>query len=229
MKRFVISHRLSAMKVGIDAVLLGAWTSVPKHGILLDAGCGCGIISLMLAQRSGSSLSIQAIDTDPFAIIESKENFSVSPWNGRLSARRADFLHLAGTFSQIVSNPPYFRAGVNSGESARMKARHAAALSPLTLLAKSATLLIPSGTLSLICPPFWKEELTAEAKRCGMSLSRCCRVIDSPGEDPVRLLLEFTKTDSPQTPESESLFIRDSEGEYSPEYRRLTRDFYLNF
>ncbi|HPG74100.1 MAG TPA: tRNA (adenosine(37)-N6)-methyltransferase TrmM, partial [Bacteroidales bacterium] len=45
-KQFSVVHSKSAMKVGTDAVLLGAWASIPNDGEILDIGSGCGIISL---------------------------------------------------------------------------------------------------------------------------------------------------------------------------------------
>lgn len=39
------------MKVGTDAVLLGAWASGNHPSDILEVGTGCGLISLMMAQR----------------------------------------------------------------------------------------------------------------------------------------------------------------------------------
>ena len=39
------------MKVGTDAVLLGAWCKVERGDAILEVGSGCGVISCMLAQR----------------------------------------------------------------------------------------------------------------------------------------------------------------------------------
>jgi tRNA1Val (adenine37-N6)-methyltransferase len=54
-KQFTVNQDRCAMKVGTDAVLLGAWTPVDHHPIsILDIGSGTGILSLMLAQRSNA-------------------------------------------------------------------------------------------------------------------------------------------------------------------------------
>ena len=62
-KQFSVEDSSSPMKVGTDAVLLGAWTpSLNCADIsILDIGTGCGVIALMLAQRI-SNANIQAID-----------------------------------------------------------------------------------------------------------------------------------------------------------------------
>ena len=48
------------MKISTDSVLLGAWAEPGKAKSILDIGTGCGVIALMLAQRS--SAVIDAID-----------------------------------------------------------------------------------------------------------------------------------------------------------------------
>ena len=63
-KQFQIDHSKSAMKIGTDGVLLGAWTSVNcKPKTILDIGSGTGLIALMLAQRTASSI-IKAIEIE---------------------------------------------------------------------------------------------------------------------------------------------------------------------
>lgn len=61
-KQFSVRHDRVAMKVGMDAVLLGAWTSVQNVSTILDVGTGSGIIALMLAQRTADSVRIDAIE-----------------------------------------------------------------------------------------------------------------------------------------------------------------------
>lgn len=227
MKQFQLRHRLSAMKVGVDAVLLGAWAKLPPRAEVLDSGCGCGIISLMLAQRYPQAL-ITAIDVDPLAVIEARENFSASPWGARLHGCRRDFLAIDRKFDAIVSNPPYFDAGIRAATTRRELARHAAGLSPLTLLSHGAELLNPGGSVSMIVPTEWLPALTDEAEACGLYLSRKCLVQGNLDSPVTRALLTFSLTPSAET-ETENIIIEYERGEYTPAYRELTKDFYLKF
>ena len=66
-KQFSVAHDRCAMKVGTDAVLLGAWATVDhRPNAILDIGAGSGILALMLAQRSAAEL-IDALEIDASA------------------------------------------------------------------------------------------------------------------------------------------------------------------
>ncbi len=83
-RHFRILHGNSTMKVGTDAVLVGALTKIhPSVRTILDVGTGCGIIALMLAQRSNAE--IVAIDIDKPSVEEATINFGNSPWPDRLN------------------------------------------------------------------------------------------------------------------------------------------------
>ena len=85
-KQFSVRQEVSAMKVGTDGVLLGAWTTVsPEDRLALDVGTGTGVIALMLAQRSVGT-TILGIDIDEASAGEAAVNFAASPWADRLAA-----------------------------------------------------------------------------------------------------------------------------------------------
>lgn len=109
-RHFSVRHRDSALKVGTDAVLLGAaMTMKESDRRALDIGTGCGVIALMAAQRSsgsltdgaqdGGSLQIEAVEIDGPSAAEAAFNFEASPWRGRLHAIHSSLLALDASFS----------------------------------------------------------------------------------------------------------------------------------
>ena len=247
-KQFSVSHKDSAMKVGVDGVLTGAWASVEGKRIL-DAGCGCGLIALMMAQRAPESI-ITAIDVDRPSVMEARRNVGLSPWPDRISVEEISFDALPGKFDHIVSNPPFFDSGISAPSTAREISRHQGTLSPNSLIAKAPLMLNPGGLLTLIAPAEMADKLKTAAHERGMELRRVCYVRDNPSAQEKRVLMELmfgregfpVKIDSGEATlyenkdighsaetREEHLILFDSSGVPSEAYRCLCSPFYLKF
>lgn len=229
-KQFAVAHEASAMKVGVDGVLLGAWAATtPPPRRILDVGCGCGLIALMLAQRTAAE--IDAVDVDAPSVEEARENFIASPWNDRLHALRCDFADSAERrtlrpgYDIIISNPPFFDSGIDSPDTPRLLARHASTLNPLTVLEYGAELLAPAGTIAIISPPAWLEVL--RANDATLHLRRLAWVSGRVGKKPKRILSEWSLTDGAVA--TEHLALEEAPGVPTEAHRRLCAPFYLRF
>lgn len=226
-KRFSVSHWRSAMKVGVDGVLVGAWANVPTGGKVLDVGCGCGVIALMCAQRGCGG--VLGIDVHAPSVEEARENVRASRWQDIVEISQTSFDDVGGQWDLVVSNPPYFDAGVNThGAPGRVVARHAGELSPLRLLDRAPELLTDAGVLAMICPCSWEGVLAARARDEGLYLKRLTLVSNKPGALPKRMLAEWSKKTG-ICGSGDIMYLRDEEGGYSQRYRHLTEDFYLDF
>ena len=234
-KQFYIAHQSCAMKVGTDALLLGAWAQLPTCGAVLDIGAGSGIISLMLAQRSQGALAISAVELDDAAATQATDNVRHSPWPQAITVIKGDILtyQTAQRYALIVSNPPFFQDALVSPDRKRQQARHTQSLQFPALLGKAASVLAEDGQFCLILPAASQAVFTQAAQAAGWYCRQLC-AIRSKAEKPVSRYLQrwgrgdlVAKRCDPI--QHDSLIIHDAGGGYSAAYRALLRDFYLAF
>lgn len=227
-KQFSIRHDRCAMKVGTDGVLLGAWTSVPEGGRILDIGCGSALIAIMLAQRSPASVT--GIEIDESAASQAEDNCRESPFADRLSIVCEDVNDFSPDepFDCVVSNPPFFNERTTAPKAARRTARSTSdGLTHKALLDSAARMLKSGGTLSVIVPFATAPEFISTAADKGLQLTRRTDVTTRPGITPKRALLEFILTNDPVPMLLGTLTLCAEGGKRTEEYSQLTSDFYL--
>ena len=256
-----------AMKVGTDAVILGAAATLPscknslssasqhtedesfslstsdsvQRGIeVLDAGCGSGVIGLMVAQRLEAAgfreYDITGVEIDGLAAEQAGRNFAASPWSGHLKCLNVSMLGFTPETScdLIVSNPPYYDASLLPPDSRRSTARHTGgeAFGYPQLLEFASEHLRPEGILALILPHQELTRLLRVAASYGLSATRLLHVRTTPSKEPSRLVAEFTRSIVHETAES-CLTIQDTarfpqnKNSWTDEYLALTGEFYL--
>jgi tRNA1Val (adenine37-N6)-methyltransferase len=229
-KEFSIHDDRCAMKVGMDAVLLGAWADISGTQYILDIGTGSGVIALMLAQRSEAK--IWAVEIDSEAAKQAAENVIHTPWSGRVNVENHTIQefseHCMLKFDLIVCNPPYFNNSLLSPSSGRNRARHTNELSYEELADAIAKLISPSGKCCIILP--LPESVLIESIMTvrGMLPAQKLEILPKSGKPANRVLIQFENAQV-GLPVIKSIYIRNSDNTYSPEYKQLTRDFYLNF
>lgn len=218
------------MKVGTDGVLLGAWAAVrPQDERILDVGTGTGLIALMLAQRAPGAL-VTGVDIDD--VSQAGENAAASPWGDRVAFRQCPVQEFEAPepFDLIVSNPPFFVDSLTCPDKGRTTARHAVHLPFDELRDAVLRLLAPGGRFAVVLP-------TTEADRFlgtsfgQLGLLRRTDVRTTPRRPAKRALMEFSRAgETAAAPDLSELVIGTGQHEcYTPEYRALTRDFYLKF
>lgn len=230
-KQFKIEQDRCAMKIGTDAVLLGAWTPIINNPYnILDIGTGTGILSLMLAQRSNAE-QIDALEIDENAYEQATDNFEESLWNDRLFCFHAgldEFMdEPEDEYDLIISNPPFYTEDYKTENTQRDLARFEDALPFEDLIEAADLLLSESGIFSVIIP--FKEEVRFITLANDFELYplKITHVKGTPTTEIKRSLLAFTRIK--QTTIIDELIIETARHQYTSEYIELTKDFYLKF
>lgn len=230
-KQFAIKQDRTAMKVGTDGVLLGAWGSIEHQPeSILDIGAGTGVIALMLAQRSLAT-TIDAVEIEENAYLQCVDNFENSPWSDRLFCYHASIQELAqdperDRYDLVVANPPFFPPPSSEEiDKNRKTARYYDQLPFEELIYGASQLLSQQGHLALVVPFNAEEKVCQMAKQVGLFPWKISRVQGTPDAPIKRSLIQYSYQSRPL--KIDSLVIEVSRHQYTDEYIQLVRDFYL--
>lgn len=226
-KHFSLYHDRSTMKVGTDAVLLGAWAEVQPTDWVLDIGTGCGILPLMLAQKGIAK--VHAVDLDEASALEAAENFQASQWSRQLFAFHADIrkFTMQCAYDLIISNPPFFINSYKSDTDRKNQTRHTdTSLSFVELASVVKRLLKPDGRFVLVLPERESRDFIPIAAKYHLYVHKCQQIIPMEGKEPNRVNLElrFGKPESVQVTE---LVMRKADNSFTEAYNDVVKPYYL--
>ena len=226
-KQFAVGQDDVAMKVGTDGVLLGAWANCDGAKRILDIGTGTGLIALMLAQRN-TEAEINAVEIDEMATKRARANFDMSPWAERLTVVNCAVQEFVPSekFDLIISNPPYFIGSLQCPDAKRTTARHTQDLNFDELDRAVCRLLADDGRFALILPTAEFEKYLAITR---LHLVRRCDMHPTTGAAVKRIMAEFAKLETAEIAHENITIEKEKRGDYTDEYRALTKDFYLKF
>ena len=228
-KEFAIHHDQCAMKIGTDAVLLGAWASIKNNpNSILDIGSGTGVLTLMLAQRCQAEL-IDAIEIDDDAYEQCVSNFENSPWADRLFCYHASLeefvVEIEDKYDFIISNPPFYSEDYKTENEQRDLARFTDALPFDHLIDGVSKLLSEDGVFTVIIPFKEENDFRALASKVNLFANRILHIKGSPTSEFKRSLIEFSFRESET--KIDDLIIETARHQYTQDYINLTKDFYL--
>jgi tRNA1Val (adenine37-N6)-methyltransferase len=244
------------MKVCTDACLFGAWVakqpSLETAQSIVDIGSGTGLLSLMLAQVTETSMaSITAIEIEVQAAEEANSNFNISKWSDRLKlvndsiqnfAASINMDHLVSNelnnnnrskqlFDIVISNPPFYEGDLKSPDPNKNKAAHSTELPWNILLENVASLLNKNGSFFVLVPTLRAYTMQKLAEAHQLQLVEEVLVYNDAKHLPFRSFLHFTKA----KPTSEKdisvlrnkMVIKNAENTYSTAFTELLKDYYL--
>lgn len=228
-KQFAVQQDKTAMKVGTDGVLLGAWANLDFNpNSILDIGAGTGLIALMMAQRSDAE-TIDAIELNDAAYEQSVENFENSDWGDRLFCYHASLAEFTDEIDEkydfIISNPPFYRSTYKELSEERAMARHSESLTYADLLESTSKLLSKNGNCAFIIPFEEEKNFLKIAQENQLYPNRITRVRGAVDTAVKRSLvqLSFQETEAFLN----ELTLELSRHNYTEEYKNIVEDFYV--
>lgn len=227
LKQFDIRQEQSALKVGTDGMLLGAWVadrfrdSAPRR--ILDVGTGTGIIALMLAQELPSS-EVIGIELDPSSAREARHNAEQSPFAQRIRIVEGDFRTYKPTESidLIVSNPPYYTPTHSNSDQRETVAKHAIELSADQFF-RSCERATP--IVAIIVAHSATDTYIDAAQDIGFHLTEQVDIVTKRGKAPQRQILLFSKSPIGLRQSQITILQGDGRHDYTEEYSQLLRPF----
>jgi tRNA1Val (adenine37-N6)-methyltransferase len=225
---FSIYQTNSPLKVGTDAILLGASVDISEESTrVLDVGTGTGVIAMILASRFQHVL-VTALEPNESAFMDASINFSNATFSDRLHIAKVtiqDFAQ-AALFDIVVTNPPYFIDDLKSTDLDKMQAKHIDELTFFIFLDACLLQLKASGLFWLVLPkPI--AEMVCDYLHCkGLKLLRKTRFHSNINKPDVRWVLAFAKNENSALEKDhlfleEELLIRNTDGSFHQDYINL--------
>ena len=216
-------HR-TGYRFSLDAVLLGNFIQPRPNDRILDLGCGCGIVSLILAHR-WPSVSITGLEIQPALAALANKNVVLNNWQERIEIVQGDLREIRkyiapGSFDWIVSNPPYRRPGsgrVNPGEEQAL-ARHEKSADIVSVIKAANWAVKKRGRTAFIYPATRGAAVISELKYAGLEPKKMLPVFSYPGCTASLLIIEAVKQGGEELIILPPFYVYgERDGEYSPE------------
>jgi tRNA1Val (adenine37-N6)-methyltransferase len=220
------------MKVCTDACILGAWTAemieqTELHpGNILDIGCGTGLLSLMLAQKTSAAIS--AIEIDANAAAQAKENISQSPWKEQITLFNLPIQRFTNPhkYDLIICNPPFFEDDLKSPDETKNNSKHDTALKLDELVFYMKQHMNKNGSAVILLPFHRTDYFSSLLRTNNLFIKESLFLKQSPGHSYFRSII-LLSNENVQPIESNELTIHDEHREYTKEFKKLLKDYYL--
>ena len=229
-RQFTVHQDKCAMKVCTDACILGAWaaskTAERPVSSILDIGCGTGLLSLMLAQKTAAEIDALEINSD--AAQQAAENCAHSPWSGRITVMHTPMQEYQPVkkYDLIISNPPFYADDLRSPDEKKNAAKHDTQLRIGEILSFIKVNLDEQGIAVLMIPFHRTAWFEGEAKRLNLSVQEKLFVRQTAAHHHFRAIMLLGKEDTGLL-QSTTLTIHDSGRNYTADFSRLLKEYYL--
>ena len=219
------------MKIGTDALLLGAYPKIiKKTGTILEIGSGCDIITMMAALQHPESRFL-GIDIDESSVEEFKENLCNNQLDGRCNARCIGLTEyskvVSNQYDVIISNPPFFTSDMLPKDHKSRISKHTTTLSLQEIVNSVNILLKEGGLFYVILPVPESEAISHSFKAVGFEHIESMDIRSLASSPFFRRIQVFSKGNFDQKLILKQLTIYKSQerNDWTDEYKKLLQEF----
>jgi tRNA1(Val) A37 N6-methylase TrmN6 len=232
--RLQLLQPATGYRSGIDGVLLAATAEAGRGTQVLDAGAGVGVVGLCIARRL-SDIRLTMVERDGRLAALARCNIQRNDLDARARVVEADILRplggspelaaAAGTFDQVLANPPFHVEGRGTAAGDPVKA--GANAMPAGALDRwvrfMAAMARPGGRMTLIHrAEALPELLSALEGRFGGALILPLHPRD--GEPALRVLVRATKGSRAPLELRPGLILHSADNSFRPRIAAVLRD-----
>ncbi len=224
-----ISQPEKGYRFSLDSLILAAHIHPKGNETVMDLGCGCGIISLILARRY-PDLKITGIEIQEELYDFARKNILANGFEKTIHIFHEDIRTFQSSridtrVDIIVSNPPYKKLGTGriNPDPQRAVARHESALNIDALVECSSRLISDQGLFFVIFPFDRLPDLSMALTRHQFYPEFIRPVHIKPNTKARRVIVQAVKNPGTQCSLPPALCIYTPENKFTKEYLSLFR------
>ena len=219
---FTLALAEGAFPLSTDSMVLAHFVKLPRNATVLDLGSGCGTLGLLLCSKD-PNCHVTGMELTKDAHLAAVENIRRNHLDARMASICADLRSVSerfspGSFSCVVSNPPYFSGGPASR--AAPLARREDCCSPAELFRAASWALKYGGDFFLVHKPERLAELIARGSENGLEAKRLCLLRHKEGTSVNLILLQFRKGGKPGL-KWEEIILHNTDGSSTQIYKEI--------
>ena len=210
-------------RVSTDSMVLADFCRIKPGSRVLDLGCGCGTLGLLLL-GSGAAGSVCGIEIQPEAARQAEENGVSDRFCAVCGDLRQAHAEIApGGFDCVLSNPPYYppKSGHLHAQDSLSAARSEICCPFDALCAAAARALRWGGRFFLVHKPERLVDLMTGLRAARLEPKRIRFVRHRAGSSVNLVLIESRLGGRPGLQYEPDLFLYEQTGELSAEGRRI--------
>jgi tRNA1Val (adenine37-N6)-methyltransferase len=233
----ICSQHKDGYRFSIDSILLAHFVLHWKFATVLDMGCGCGIIGMILLYKNSPNiLHLEGIEYQEKLVSLAKLNVQENKLKDKMHITHGNYVEInkyykAETFSHVICNPPFYEIGRGrpSKHNEAYLARHQTVSTTVDLAASIAFVLKNRGTMAIVFPAELSAYLVNALKEKKIEPKRFRPVYSYPEATSASLvLLECCKNGGIGMKLLPPLYIYTKRnGEYTEEVKKMYQPLHL--